>query len=659
MLKSYLEREQHQTVVLDEIFGAMLERVVMIVSRVQGTYEFEVQPLREYFAARHLYDTASYSPPGGEKGGTKPDRFDALARNFYWLNVTRFFCGCFTKGELLDLADRVKELMSDQVLGRTRHPFLLAAMLLSDWVFSQAPKAVIELTTALAAKESLRRLLPASLSHRSEVIQIPDSCGGVEIVSKSFEFLYDSTTRSDLSDQLAEFIAAHVGTADRERMWLDAKPADTERIGRWLRVGDNLGVLARASRSVLLAALGEHITSPIAMRCLANAGRFDCLLSDNESAAGLIDLLFSRPSGLVLDNLGSRPLYLLPMLCGLGSSDRWRHYRYQLAEESRLRFDVEDPSLAKCEFDTDLELQAFEISLSLRDAMMTPSAADSSEAFKDILARCSANWGEQRGIIALGATICNMPFQKGRKRLKPVGLFQADTSLLDRLRTAKLRAENVDWWREQARNVVTPGDRFLFQFSLFTWANSGLLFELVDEMGQMLEAMEDNEWRLFIDFVAYRSQGWFSYHVGTSSAAQPLPRKLSSKRLALVIGIKDEGRYARAVFLDYLFEHGDGTRVSESFRQAQALDAAFAGIVDWQTALSIIRVTYAQDIAYSLAPSSSITRMPDAVAQQVLNGARDYPVSLWSMAESVANGSARKAVQAVGRIAKADRWFAG
>jgi hypothetical protein len=117
ILQDYLQREQHKTIVVEEVFGAMLERVVMIVSRIQGTYEFDVQPLREYFAARFLYDTASYSPTGAERGGTKPDRFDAIARNFYWLNVARFFCGCFSKGELHDLAERVKDLLDDPILG--------------------------------------------------------------------------------------------------------------------------------------------------------------------------------------------------------------------------------------------------------------------------------------------------------------------------------------------------------------------------------------------------------------------------------------------------------------------------------------------------------------------------------------------------------------
>jgi hypothetical protein len=33
----------------------MKERVCALVSRVQGTFEFEVQPLREYFCAKYLY----------------------------------------------------------------------------------------------------------------------------------------------------------------------------------------------------------------------------------------------------------------------------------------------------------------------------------------------------------------------------------------------------------------------------------------------------------------------------------------------------------------------------------------------------------------------------------------------------------------------------
>jgi len=70
LVRTYLKSEDYDTSVVDDVFGATLERIFMIVSRVEGTYEFEVQPLREYFAARFLYDTAPSSPRA--RAGTRP-----------------------------------------------------------------------------------------------------------------------------------------------------------------------------------------------------------------------------------------------------------------------------------------------------------------------------------------------------------------------------------------------------------------------------------------------------------------------------------------------------------------------------------------------------------------------------------------------------------
>ncbi|MFM6138923.1 MAG: NACHT domain-containing protein [Sphaerospermopsis kisseleviana] len=114
LLVNYLTNEGYQQSLVNDLLVCMVERVGALVSRVEGTYEFEVQPLREYFAAKYLYVTAPQSPPGNEKPGTKPDRFDAIARDFYWLNVTRFYAGCYSKGELADLIDRIEELISEE-----------------------------------------------------------------------------------------------------------------------------------------------------------------------------------------------------------------------------------------------------------------------------------------------------------------------------------------------------------------------------------------------------------------------------------------------------------------------------------------------------------------------------------------------------------------
>jgi hypothetical protein len=67
LLREYLRQENQEEGLVDDLFNGMSERVGALVRRIQGTFEFDVQPLREYFAARYLYDTAPYSPAGAER----------------------------------------------------------------------------------------------------------------------------------------------------------------------------------------------------------------------------------------------------------------------------------------------------------------------------------------------------------------------------------------------------------------------------------------------------------------------------------------------------------------------------------------------------------------------------------------------------------------
>jgi hypothetical protein len=314
VLEKYLLQEQYGTGVVDEVFGAMLERVVMIVPRIQGTYEFEVQPLREYFAARYLYDTASYSPPGNERSGTKPDRFDAIARNFYWLNVARFFCGCFSKGELLDLADRVKELISEAALGRSRHPVVLGAMLLADWVFAQSPKAVVEVATLLSTRDSLRRLLRETRSYRGEQqMQIPVRCGGPQVLAAAFDFLEDPHTREDLGRRLAEFIKMNGTREEIDEHWLaSAQGPLAGDAARWLWIGRELGSLERVNKVSVAAVLGGEALDRRLIKLLCKAGRYDCILTSNKNARGMVSYFLSVVPTRHDVGTGGAPLFLLP-----------------------------------------------------------------------------------------------------------------------------------------------------------------------------------------------------------------------------------------------------------------------------------------------------------------------------------------------------------
>ncbi len=155
LVRGYLERHGHKETLLDELLTGVTERVVALVSRVEGTYEFEVQPLREYFAARHIYDTAPYVVASLDQGGTKPDRFRALSRNFFWRNVARFYAGCYTTGELASIVEGLTELGDDPRLSETIHPVRFGFDLLTDYVFANKPKLAERVLDPLVDRSKL------------------------------------------------------------------------------------------------------------------------------------------------------------------------------------------------------------------------------------------------------------------------------------------------------------------------------------------------------------------------------------------------------------------------------------------------------------------------------------------------------------------------
>ncbi|WP_412776059.1 NACHT domain-containing protein [Thalassospira lucentensis] len=154
-ISAYLREKGHDSSLLDQLFSGVVERVVALVSRVQGTLEFEVQPLREYFAARYLYDTARYSPAGTACTGTLPDRFKAILVNRYWSNVARFYAGCYSTGELASLVNDMREVAERADLQHVGYVPSFAYTLLSDYVFGQMPLVSCDLLSWLCNRNRI------------------------------------------------------------------------------------------------------------------------------------------------------------------------------------------------------------------------------------------------------------------------------------------------------------------------------------------------------------------------------------------------------------------------------------------------------------------------------------------------------------------------
>ncbi|MFI2239983.1 NACHT domain-containing protein [Streptomyces chrestomyceticus] len=173
LLRKYMNREGYKADLVDQLFTGMTQRVMVLTARVQGAFEFEVQPLREYFAARYLYSTARVSPPGAERTGTRSDRFEALLRNPYWWNVTRFYAGFSDKGELANVVDLLEVLYEDGDFSLIAYPREVSATLLRDQVFSQRPRSASKLLEMVTSERSLA-LLHATASGDFEQLALSE-----------------------------------------------------------------------------------------------------------------------------------------------------------------------------------------------------------------------------------------------------------------------------------------------------------------------------------------------------------------------------------------------------------------------------------------------------------------------------------------------------
>lgn len=656
-LNQYLVAEGHPTEVVEEIFGAMLERVVMIVPRIQGTYEFEVQPLREYFAARFLYDTASYSPAGKEKKGTKPDRFDAVARNFYWLNVVRFFAGCFSKGELLDLADRVKALIEDPLVGKTRHPIALAARLLADWVFEQSPRAVSQLVELLSVPNNMQRLVSPVRYQGADVVTLPPKSGGRAIFDAAFRLLESDDIPHDRRHKLAKIANAQFSDEECDHRWLNSDSYVSSPI-RWLRVGRSLGSLLRVSKEVLTDKLSKLSINRDMMMVLASAGRGECATSSDRNIQLLLNVILTSPAYRPGEGPVQGPFYFLQYLM---SQVAWG-LQYMPAQHFEEIAGFKDVILSERELravDASPEIrQAYEISVECsRRFASAATAAQQLGAVEMALEECQAKWGARPSVV-VNQFVCAL-----QRRVKPsiaaFDFFSSSAATSQRLRGAKARGSNVEWWLaslKQSKNT-SKSLRLLLVEAFFLFCSVDVMAACESDLSAELDEMPDEDWEVVVHVLSYL-RGGVRGKAQREDVAKNTNLKLDSFRFSYLAALRDSDRYGGAVFLKFF--KSDLVQMDLQFRQMEAASCAIANLLPWNETLKIIRECYAKGIAaggldYRVRNASST--MPRDIYTEVLNNLHLYPVAICEVAEAAATRAARKAIKPVARVARNERWF--
>ena len=151
--------------IVDELFEAASDRLWALTSKVDGTFEFEVLSLREYFAARFLYRNAGEDIPGFDSSSVVRE----LLRRPYWLNTARFYGGNAKGNGVYTLTAAIE----DELAGGASDAAVLAAWtLLTDGAFLRRPREARRVLTALCSDDAIPVLLSAM--DRRDIPPLPE-----------------------------------------------------------------------------------------------------------------------------------------------------------------------------------------------------------------------------------------------------------------------------------------------------------------------------------------------------------------------------------------------------------------------------------------------------------------------------------------------------
>ena len=660
-VRRYLEAEGHSTRIVDLLFDGVVDRVCALVKRTEGLYEFEVQPLREYFCARYLYDTAQYSPAGQNKPGTLPERFEGIVRNPYWLNVTRFFAGCFSKGELASLFDSLAELTSDESLKYTAQPRMISSLLLGDWVFASSPKVSDRVVGLLLEGFGTRHTLDVS-DHFGGSISLPLECGGAQLGARAIELLR-SDVHIDRRSALRTVASESLPPEDLYSAWREYAPRIADR-SRALFDGLIFGLLGKVEVADLTELIkgSDHDADGIPYRLVvATAGNRDDVLEQSSEWRGMLkqrllnvpQLWSSRwlKTDSEIGRLGGfvSRMWTLPVLSTVHQDGRRLIDQFGVmgigANENK-----EPPILRSHPGDSSRLTKFLAVSNAQLERPLQHWVA-TLDPWREITSSGISLLGQAwiwDHLAVLGAGIRNSDERAGDCK----DLFDEDYPLSDRVRYARLRSGSAKWWLSTIERATTDREMELSAAVILSYGSIATLAHVMPALSSNLDYLgERNLCRLLRSVQDVRRVWQLREDTPTRFKAVSSVGKVRD-RTSLALSCRSNKRLVRDLLSGRDF---DSSAIN---RQALKLSLAAetpANAEDWTMVLAKIRKLRDARGEWRLARYPGWQIMPHEIAKSVIDDAEHYPPTLIELAELSCRNTYRP--KAVIKLATSDRWF--
>lgn len=233
LLREHLAGQVDELKLADQLYSAISSRVLCLVER-DDAFEFEVQSLREYFAAVYLFDNLTAKGAGN----SRDDGLNALLERPYWANVCRFYIGMLTKGEIRSLKDNLRGV--ERIVSPLPTIRSMAVLILSDRIFDGMPDASMrDLVDVALDGPGVVFAQDGFLGEAGTPMLLGERAGRSQAVAHLKERL-EGDEANDIRAAAAASLAAHAAPDDdiADWWWHRFEPATD-----WLRTASALGVL--------------------------------------------------------------------------------------------------------------------------------------------------------------------------------------------------------------------------------------------------------------------------------------------------------------------------------------------------------------------------------------------------------------------------------
>ena len=670
-VRGYLESEEYPPDLVDPLLTGTFERVGALVSRVEGTFEFEVQPLREYFAARHLYKTSPYSPPGYNRRGTRPARFDALARSFYWTNVTRFFCGFYDVGELGTLVDGLMDLDEQDGYRLINQPRRLAMMLLSDHVFAESPKTMKRLIDHITQEPAFRRLTASDMPFGSRGMGLPDMAGRgnmFDVCAKKLEGEIDS----ERCRILREVMGMNADQDILKSIWkqrfregaMDCDP---------LQEAIDFGILDKFSLDEI-EMLTKHDIA-LRMRWLAYTDNYEAIIKDRDIYAAACKAFFDGDVAFYAHRSPTKPTIHLEMLTELLSMHTLAALYSSEAEDVAAcvvieqRFGIgyreflghNEQEVVHTDNDSLVLFSRFVLEHMKRDIVewktqLSPWSTLVDEGFE--IAPGSYLFEQIAAVSTVTATD------------KDSGVWDNDgflpsKGLVNRLYFARRKAGNATWWKSQL-NHATPKGTVLGLAILLSWGKPNTLLRLKPVFDPLIDGLNEGDWNRLYSFCTYIARACISDNYELTDKWF-CDAGILSPRVALVLTGRVKDDDTRRLLSRHLFSSYTGTDSSilqyaaDNELMNSMLEQAQDAVddVDWDYVCRLSKLARKGDNPFLFSRQQSQLRwnIPEDMAATVLSDCDHHCGQFVAICERSYGMSIAKKTVSVSEISSQDGWF--